>query len=440
MMLSTRRNCMGSAGSLIAGRLRSERDRVTTSAADASAPVTWRVQGAVYGIGVFTTSVFHIGAVIIPLYAYTMNPSPFMFGLIFAAGHVLPWFLSIHAGALMDRLGARRVMLACTILAAVMPLLYPMAPYIGALIALQMLLGLAESMGWLGAQTMIGHYMHGKTTYAGRLSFAIRIGHLVAPPMAGVTWDLAGPWGAFALMSLWAAGGVVCALILPAQILDSSAPPPEGRGGRWSALLPKFSDYVTAFGLLAAPSVALIVILGAMMHLGNAVQSSFYVAWLNDMGITGTAIGLLSPAGAIGAAVFSLLTARLTPYISGFWIVLFSLWLGIVMICITPLLGTYFLLQVAMFLRSGINGLAQPLVITLVLRGAGRANQGKAIGLRGTANRTASILSPLVMGAIAEVAGLENAFYIVGVAVSGGMAAIAVYLWRHPEVARSGED
>jgi predicted MFS family arabinose efflux permease len=177
-----------------------------------------------------------------------------------------------------------------------------------------------------------------------------------------------------------------------------------------------------------------------MMHLGNAVQSSFYVAWLNDMGITGTAIGLLSPAGAIGAAVFSLLTARLTPYISGFWIVLCSLWLGIVMICITPLLGTYFLLQVAMFLRSGINGLAQPLVITLVLRGAGRANQGKAVGLRGTANRTASILSPLAMGAIAEVAGLENAFYIVGVAVSAGMAAIAVYLWRHPEVARSGED
>ena len=285
---------------------------MATDSVDASAAVTWRVQGAVYGIGVFTTSVFHIGAVIIPLYAYTMNPSPFMFGMVFAAGHILPWLFSIHAGALMDRLGARRVMLACTALAALVPLLYPMAPYIWALIALQMLLGLAESMGWLGAQTMIGHYMHGKTTYAGRLSFAIRIGHLVAPPMAGVTWDLAGPWGAFALMSLWATGGVVCALILPVQAVEDSAPPPDGRRGRLRALLPKLSDYVTAFGLLAAPSVALIVILGAMMHLGSAVQSSFYVAWLNDMGITGTAIGLLSPAGAIGAAVFSLLTS--SPY------------------------------------------------------------------------------------------------------------------------------
>jgi sugar phosphate permease len=93
-----------------------------------------------------------------------------------------------------------------------------------------------------------------------------------------------------------------------------------------------------------------------------------------------------------------------------------------------------------MFLRSGANGLAQPLVITLVLRGAGKQNQGKAIGLRGTANRIASILSPLAMGVIAEALGLELSFYVVGIAVSIVMAAIAVYLWRRPDVARAGED
>ena len=48
-------------------------------------PVSIRTQFAVYGIGTFNTSVFQIGAVIIPLHAYTMNPSPFMFGLVFAA-------------------------------------------------------------------------------------------------------------------------------------------------------------------------------------------------------------------------------------------------------------------------------------------------------------------------------------------------------------------
>ena len=176
------------------------------------------------------------------------------------------------------------------------------------------------------------------------------------------------------------------------------------------------------------------------MHMGNSVQGSFYVAWLTEMGIAGTAIGLLSPAGAIGAAVFSLLTAPLMRYVSGFWIVLLSLWAGILLICITPLLGTYLMLQIAMFLRSGMNGLAQPLVITLVLRGAGRSNQGKAVGLRGTANRLASIVAPLLMGAIGELVGLRYAFYVVGGLTSLAMVCVAIYLLRNPQITRKGED
>lgn len=402
--------------------------------------VPWRTQIAVYGVGLFTTSVFHVASVVIPLYAYTMNPSPFVFGLVFGAAHLLPLLFSIHAGALMDRLGARRVMLFCTIAAAALPLVYPLAPGIWALIFLQLFLGLAESMGWLGAQTMIGQYMHGRTTYAGRLSFVIRFGQLAAPPMAGVTWDLAGVWGAFILMSIWASGSVLSALLLPVQDIKpaSGAIGAPSKGLR--SLMPRWSDYRLAFSLFKAPSVAIIVALGALMHMGNSVQSSFYVAWLTEMGIAGTAIGLLSPAGAIGAALFSLLTAPLTRYVSGFWIVLLSLWAGIVLICITPLLGSYLMLQVAMFLRSGMNGLAQPLVITLVLRGAGRSNQGKAVGLRGTANRTASILAPLAMGAVGELVGVRYAFFVVGGLTSLAMAYIAIYLLRHPEIARKGED
>ncbi|MPZ38978.1 MAG: MFS transporter [Rhizobiales bacterium] len=412
----------------------------TTSEDDVTSDVPWRIQAAVYGIGLFSTSIFHIAAVIVPLYAATMSPSPVMFGLVFSAAHILPLFLSIHTGALMDRLGARRVMLVCTALGAITPLLYPAFPWIWALVFLQMFFGLSESMGWLGAQTMIGQYMYGKTAYAGRLSFIIRIGHLICGPLAGISWDFAGPWGGFTLMSLWGCGAVLCSLMLPKQPVDPNAVKPEGRRAKVRALLPNASDYLTAFRLLGVPAVVIIVMLGALMHVGNAVQSSFYVAWLNDMGLTGTAIGLLGPASAIGAALFSLLTAKLMRYIGGLWIALLSLWSGILLVCATPLFGSYVLLQMAMFLRSGANGLAQPLVITLVLRGAGRENQGKAIGLRGTANRIASIVSPLAMGAIAQAVGLEYSFYAVGALVSVVMIGIAIYLWHNPEIAKAGEE
>ena len=111
-------------------------------------------------------------------------------------------------------------------------------------------------MGWLGAQTMIGQYMYGKTVYAGRLSFIIRIGQFAAGPMAGVTWDLFGPWGGFALMALWGCGSIACSLLLPPQPQSAAVAP--GNGGRRAkvrALLPNASDYLTAFRLLGVPAV-----------------------------------------------------------------------------------------------------------------------------------------------------------------------------------------
>jgi MFS family permease len=400
--------------------------------------VPWRVQGAVYGIGLFSTSMFFMASVIVPLYAPMLDPSPVLLGVAVGARHILPLFLSIHAGALMDRLGARRVMIVFAVLGVAVPLLYPAVPWIWALIFFQMLSGLSDSMGWLGAQIMIGQYMKGRTAYAGRLSFVIRFGHLAAPPMVGAAWDLFGPWGAFGCLALWGFGTLVCAAILP---------PPPGQDAaattgrvRLRELLPSPSDYLIALRLLAAPAVVVVVSLGAMMHVGNGVQSSFYVVWLKDAGIPATAIGSLISVGAVGAAIFSLGTARLMRYIPGFWVLLVSLWAGIVLICITPMLGSYAAVLVAMFLRSGTNGLAQPLVITLVLRGAGAENQGKAVGLRATANRTASILSPILMGALAEMAGTEASFYIVGAFATVVMGGFALFLWRRPDVANSGEE
>jgi MFS family permease len=361
-----------------------------------------------------------------------------LLGMAVGARHVLPLFLSIHAGALMDRLGGRLVMLAFAALGVAVPLLYPAVPWIWALIVFQMLSGLSDSMGWLGAQIMIGQYMKGRTAYAGRLSFVIRFGHLIAPPMVGAAWDLFGPWGAFGCMALWGFGTLACAAALPPLAPGQGAETPRAPV-RLRELLPNPADYLIALRLLAAPAVVVVVALGAMMHVGNGVQSSFYVVWLTDIGIPATAIGTLISVGAVGAAMFSLATARLMRYIPGFWVLLVSLWAGIVLICITPVLGGYIPILIAMFARSGANGLAQPLVITLVLQAAGPTNQGKAVGLRATANRTASILSPILMGALADAAGTRDSFYIVGALVTLVMGGFAIYLWRRPDVARSGE-
>ena len=80
-----------------------------------------------------------------------------------------------------------------------------------------------------------------------------------------------------------------------------------------------------------------------------------------------------------------------------------------------------------MSINGAAYGLTQPLMIILMARGAGPDNQGKAVGLRTTGNRLAATLIPPVMGAVAEFAGLEVSFYILGGAVLLLLGAAAVY-------------
>ncbi len=278
--------------------------------------------------------------------------------------------------------------------------------------------------------------MQGRTIYAGRLSVISRAGNVIGPPVVGAVWDLAGPWGAFGLAGLWGVGAIVSALMLPRV---SGVPPtaggvPAGSDAGLRALLPNMSDYVSTFRLLAVPTIAITAAIGMMTHLGNNIQSSFYVVWLNGIGIPGTLIGILLSMASVAAGVGPFLAAPLSRWISPYWLLWIVVLIAILLIIITPMLGTFFVIAVVLCARSLFNGIHQPLVITLMLRTAGPGEQGKVIGLRATANRVTSIAAPVLMGAIAEVVGIETSFYILGVIATIIMLWIALWMSRHPEI------
>jgi len=151
----------------------------------------------------------------IPLWAITLEASPLLIGIAVGIRPLLPALLSIHGGALMDRLGVRNVLIVTSIIGVLTPLAITEFPSIGALIALQLAGGLAEGLGWLGAQTRLGQVAKGDTDAAGWFTGAGKLGTLVAPIVAGFTWDLAGPTATFGLTALWAGGLLVTVLCLP---------------------------------------------------------------------------------------------------------------------------------------------------------------------------------------------------------------------------------
>ena len=419
-------------------------------------PIPWRVQVPVYGAALFSNSSLHLYNVVIPLWTATLTKDPLIIGIVLGARHILPMLFLIHGGAMMDRFGTRRVMLVFAGAAIVIPMLYPAAPLIPMLILFQMFGGLAVMTTWIGAQSLTGSLMRGQPVYTGRLTLATRIGTIFGPPTVGAIWDVAGPWWAFSFLSLWAALTFLSTFFVPtlAKPQTETIPKPETTV---RDVLPKLNDYLDAFRLVAIPAIGLVFVVTSLRHSGVAMQSNFYVIYLDGIGISGTLIGILcSVLGAVGG-IGAISTGWLATKFSNRRILLSSIALGVVMMTITPIIGwtgftmdvspiaavfdflgfnidwapvagvfgLYILFVIAMAIRGATSGVAQAMEISMVAQAAGEA-QGKGAGLRVTAGRLAAVFLPILMGAAAKLFGLEASFFIVGGAILAVLGWLAI--------------
>ena len=409
-------------------------------------PIPWRVQIPVYGAALFSNSSLHLYNVVVPLWTATLTNDPLIIGIVLGARHILPMLFLIHGGAMMDKFGTRRVMMVFASAAIVIPMLYPAAPLIPMLIVFQMFGGLAVMTTWIGAQSLTGSLMRGQPVYTGRLTLATRIGTIFGPPTVGAIWDVAGAWWAFFFLSLWAA-----LTFLSTYFVPNNSVPKGGKAGAPNSratladITPKLADYLDAFRLVAIPAIGLVFVVTILRHSGVAMQSNFYVIYLDGIGISGTMIGILfSVLGAIGG-VGAISTGWLATKFSNRRILLSSIALGVFMMAITPIIGwtgftmevspvvtalkffgfdinlapvagvfgVYVLFLIAIAIRGATSGVAQAMEISIVAQAAGEA-QGKGAGLRVTAGRVAAVFLPIFMGAVAKLFGLEASFFIVG--------------------------
>jgi MFS family permease len=89
--------------------------------------------------------------------------------------------------------------------------------------------------------------------------------------------------------------------------------------------------------------------------------------------------------------------------------------LSILLIAMTPLLGGIFaFLLLFQVVRGWLEGVIQPVVLSVQARAAGRHQQGAVVGLRQTGQRLTSIMIPPLMGGIADRWGVSESFFILG--------------------------
>ena len=387
---------------------------------------SWRLQGPIYGTAFFTGNLFPISHVIVPLWAaIELDASLLMVGIIIASRQLLPVTMSIHGGALLDRFGPRRVIMVLGVLGACSTVMVPFFPFIWATILFQIIIGFCETTNWIGVQSAVGTLMKGNAVYAGRMTASARAGGFFGPVLVGVAYEAGGPIGGFVCFGAWALCGAIGAMFLPrheggakdqvaSRSLSANAAPAVATEQERTDVLPSLSDYREAFRLLLIPAIALVIAATFMRQTGSGMQASFYGIWLKDLGYTATSIGLLIGIGNGVSALAALCIGPLTRRIADYWLLILAVGAAIIGVAATPLFETWVFLALAICVRGAGQGLNLPLMLSIASRSVAPRLQGRAAALRISFNRFGGMLFPVIMGALAEVIGLEYAFYAIG--------------------------
>src|SRR5271170_8302167 len=271
---------------------------------------------AIYATGLLGMGYTDLYIFLIPLYALSLGMSAGEVGVLAGARHLLPVFLSIHVGVLMDRFGTRRVSLFFVWTAMFLAPVFPLVPWFWPLVLLQIVNGGALSFGWSGSQTLIAQLTDGDTEHIGRFNFFARIGTTIAPIIIGGAWDIGGAWPAYLIGVAWGMLLTIALLRAPeAEIAPSDRVGAAGGSTRAARFrlrdtVPRLSDYIACFSLMAIPAVAMTMSIFFLRNATNSVQFSLYVVYLHGIGLTGTTIGVLFAAIEIASALGSLFAGR----------------------------------------------------------------------------------------------------------------------------------
>ena len=172
-----------------------------------------------------------------------------------------------------------------------------------------------------------------------------------------------------------------------------------------------------------------------MRNTTYSLQTSVYVVYLDQIALVGTTIGLLFAAAEIASGFGSLFAGRAMRLGNPQRTMLSGTVLSILLIAATPLLGGIFaLLLAAQLVRGWLEGVIQPVVMSVQARAVGRHQQGAVIGLRQTGQRLSSILIPPVMGGIADRFGTSDSFLIYGASMLPlcGLLALVIRRLQRP--------
>lgn len=355
---------------------------------------------------VSTTMAFFIAthtmvSLFVPLFAVTLGASPATVGGLVSLSFVLPLFLAMPIGSLVDRIGSRAPITVACSLHAILPVLVWAYPSLWTLALVQSLGGVAHLMLIVAAQRYVSGLGRGSRAEKnfGWYSTFQSAGQMTGPLLGGLLIDLAGHEMAFLFAGVLTSVAVVLSRFLK--------PTTNSGGGRLSP----FGGPGQIKELLGNAGVRMAILISCGVLVAQAVRQTFLPVYLEQLEFPATIVGLLISIGALMSMlvrpfmptiVYRLRGRALTALVMTS---VLAIGLGA-----TAFFETFVPLAFCSLLIGLGGGITQPLSIVTVTDHVPATKVGFALGLRLTGNRLAQVVSPALIGLFAEFAGVPAAF------------------------------
>lgn len=321
--------------------------------------------------------------------------------------------LALPFGRLVDRVGPARMALASFPFLIVTSIGYSLVGSLAAMIAVQVLVGIAFMSAWLALQAII---MGAKKDAA--LSFHIAVFSLAwglgqtGGPMIGALIYQASDFATLA-RSIAVVHVALLGIGVLLWRLESRDGPPAAREGSNSSIRSGLTQLV--------PSITMrLILLASFVGVSvEAIRNSFYPLHLVQRGYTVGEIGLLITVASLSSLAVRAVLPALRRWFSPTTLLVGSVTVSVIGIALTPVLGSWLLLSAGAVLMGLGTGVFAPVSIEMMAAAIPAHQRGVASAVRAMSNRFANLAQPLLFSGFIGLVGLTAAFPVAGLVLGG---------------------
>lgn len=337
-------------------------------------------------------------------------------GLVAATFAVVPMFLALRFGRLVDRRGSKGIFVAGIATAAVAAAGAAATPTLLLLAVANTALGLGQIMALIGAQGFVmelldrDRHVHGFALF----TLAVSVGQSVGTPAMGLLLRPGDGGAVETAMPLLVTGAVIAAALPFALSLPRRAgrdPEPRESAPRGSG--PDGGSSGMA-ALLRRPGMSSAVVASLVVVAGIDLITAYLPVVGQEAGLTPFTVTLLVAT----RSVFSMVARAATPWVLRRWsqaaVLVAAPVVSTPALVVLGVSGEVAVLGAALAVIGLVWGLNQPVTMNWVTAASPPEHRAAALSLRITGNRAAQVALPVAAGAVAGAAGPGGVFLLAG--------------------------